>query len=298
MNWQPVARKEFRDLIRSKGVWLMGVLITIGAISYTGDQEYFILNRIGNNISFAVFQHPVGALVPLAAILIAYRSIAGERATGSIKFAVGFPQTRRDVLIGKVVGQTAALSVPLVAAFVVGGTVGIIRRGLFSPVGFAVFVVLSLLYTLVNVSIATGISAAVSSPVRAAAGTFGYFLIILTSWARIRDQIYTLVTGRTLDAFAPPAAEWIFLFDRLSPTSAYYLLTNKVLGAGNGGAQYFFVIAEFEPSITTNALVYELIFTEPPPFYLTQEFGLVILGLWIVLPTAIGYRVFSTADLT
>ena len=162
----------------------------------------------------AAFQRPVGVIVPLTAILIAYRSIAGERVSGSIKFAVGFPQTRSDILIGKILGQSAALGVPLIAAFLVGGATGIVRIGLFSLVGFASFLGLSLLYTLVNVSIATGISAAVSRPTRAAAGTFGYFLVFLLSWYRIRNHVYSFLTGKALNIFALPASEWLFLFPK------------------------------------------------------------------------------------
>ncbi|WP_248905736.1 ABC transporter permease [Halocatena marina] len=298
MNWRPVARKEFRDLVRSKGAWLMGLLITAGAIYLMGDEPPFVQNQLGTNVVLAAFQRPVGVIVPLTAILIAYRSIAGERVSGSIKFAVGFPQTRSDILIGKILGQSVALGVPLIAAFLVAGATGIVRIGLFSLIGFASFLGLSLLYTLVNVSIATGISAAVSRPTRAAAGTFGYFLVFLLSWYRIRNWMYSLVTGETLNIFTPPASEWLFLFERLSPITAFYLITNRVLGVGNGASGYFNVLGQFQASITTNALVYDLVFTDPAPFYLTEEFGLVILGLWIIIPSALGFHVFRTADLS
>jgi ABC-type transport system involved in multi-copper enzyme maturation permease subunit len=298
MNWFPLAQKEFGDLVRSKGVWIMGLLITVATVFSMNPGPARVQNALGSEVVLGAFQRPVGVFVALTAVLLAYESVAGERKSGSVKFAVGLPQTRLDVLVGKIVGQTVALCVPLVGAFVVGGVVGVLRVGFVSPLLFLGFVCVSVLYTLANVSLATAISASVARPVSASAGTFGYFLVVLVGWEQIRNRLYLLVTGESINIFAPPASEWLFLFDRISPISSYYLLTNAVLGVGNSADGYVGVVSQFQSGVTTNALVYELVFTDPAPYFLTPAFGLVILGIWIVVPTALGYSSFRDADLS
>ncbi len=298
MNWKPIAKKEFRAFRRIKTNWILGILLFFYSFNRIVSPEPFIKQVLGGRLAFGAFQQPIGLLIPIAAIVVSYRSIAGQRRSGSIKFDAGFPQTRADILIGKILGQTAALSLPVLGVLLIGGVLGTLIYGGFSLLVFSGFLAATLLYVLLSVAIANGVSALVSQPPRAVGIMLGYLLIFLIMWQNVRNILYSFVTGNELNALNPPPVQWIFLFDRLAPHSSYFLVTNAILGVKNSSSQYFSVIASGESRISTTALIYGGTFSGPPPFYLTPEFGLIIMALWICLIPAIGYLGFRRADLS
>jgi ABC-2 type transport system permease protein len=59
-------------------------------------------------------------IVPIATIAVAHDAIAREKANGSIDFILSRPATRRGVLLGKFLGSTAALLVPVYVTLLLG----------------------------------------------------------------------------------------------------------------------------------------------------------------------------------
>lgn len=71
----------------------------------------------------------IPVFVPIATIAIAHDAIAREKANGSIDFILSRPATRKGLLLGKLIGSTGALLVPvyitiLLGAMVIGGVSG------------------------------------------------------------------------------------------------------------------------------------------------------------------------------
>jgi ABC-type transport system involved in multi-copper enzyme maturation permease subunit len=294
MRWSPLARKECRAVATSKGVWLLAMLLVLWGYrpSYVG------WDALGANITVGYVQVTGTTLLPLGVLLLSYQSVVGERTSGSLKFVLGLPLTRTDVLVGKVAGRTLGIAGPLCAAFLVLGVVGLVDHGVFDPLLFLGVVLVTLGYVGVMVSIAVSISALADRTVTAAGAIFGgVFLPFVLFWTPLVTSVFTRVTGVPVDAFDPPAAGPLFLLLRLSPGGAYRVVTNWLLGVGNSADTYSQVLTKLRPNVTTNAYVVEATF--PPgmvPPYLHESLGLVVLLAWFVVPLAVARSRFARGD--
>jgi ABC-type transport system involved in multi-copper enzyme maturation permease subunit len=295
MRWSPLARKEARTVATSKGVWLLAALLVVWGFrpSYVG------WDGLGANITAGYVQVAGTGLLPLGVLLLSYRAVVGERSSGSAKFVLGLPLTRADVLVGKVVGRTAGIAGPVTVAFLVLAVIGLVDHGLFDPVVFLGVVAVTVAYVAVLVSMAVSISAAVSRTVTAAAAIFGgVFLPLVLFWTRITTSVFTRITGVMVNPYNPPASGPLFLMLRLTPSGAYHVVSNWLLGVGNSADLYSSVLAELQPQTSTNAFVVEATFEAgAAPAYLHEALGLVVLLVWFVVPLALAWVRFSRGDL-
>ena len=291
-------------MLISKGPWLLAVLLIVWAYrpSYNGWQG------LGPNLTVGFVQTAGSFLLPVGVLLLSYRSIVGERTSGSLKFVLGLPLTRSDILIGKVIGRSVGLAVPVSAAAVVLGLIGIVRFGLFSPLLFIGILLATLLYVTTLVSVATAISAITSNTVRAATVVFGgVYLVFTVFWTRFAEMIYATIGGPSPEtavgtasatSFSAPADGLFFALLRLSPGRAYRLLTNWLLGVGNSGAGYDAVITKLQTPTSINVYAVESAFQgQTPPAYLHEIYGLVVLLVWLVVPLGLARYHFQRSDL-
>jgi ABC-type transport system involved in multi-copper enzyme maturation permease subunit len=275
-------------------VWLLAILLVLWGYrpSYVG------WDALGANITAGYVQVAGTALLPLGVLLLSYQSVVGERTSGSLKFVLGLPLTRTDVLLGKVAGRTLGIAGPLCVAFLVLGIIGFVDHGVFNPLLFAGVVLVTLGYVCVMVSVAVAISTLASRTVTAAGAIFGgVFLPFVLFWTPLVTAMFTRVTGIPVDAFNPPASGPLFLLLRLSPGGAYHVVTNWLLGVGNSADMYSQVLTQLQPNVTTNAYVVEAAF--PPgsvPLYLHESLGLVLLFVWFVVPLGIARYRFTRGD--
>ena len=294
MRWSPLARKECRAVATSNGVWLLAALLVLWGYrpSYVG------WDALGANITAGYVQVAGTAFLPLGVLLLSYQSVVGERTSGSLKFVLGLPLTRTDVLVGKVVGRTLGIAGPLCVAFFALGIIGLVDHGVFDPLLFAGVVIVTLGYACVMVSVAVSVSTLASRTVTAAGAIFGgVFLPFVLFWTPLVTAAFTRVTGIPVDTFDPPAAGPLFFLLRLSPGGAYNVVTNWLLGVGNSADLYSQVLTKRQPNVTTNAYVVEATF--PPnsvPLYLHESLGLVVLLAWFVVPLAIARYRFTRGD--
>ncbi|MFC6940627.1 ABC transporter permease subunit [Salinirubellus sp. GCM10025818] len=294
MRWVPLARKEARAVASSKGVWLLAVLLV--PLGYR--PNYVGWDALGPNITAGYVQMAGSALLPLGVLLLSYRSIVGERTSGSVKIVLGLPLTRTDVLIGKVLGRTAGIAGPVSVAFLVLAVVGIVDHGVFDPLVFLGTVVLTLLHVGALVSVAVSISAVVSRGVTAVGTVLGgiYFPFVLF-WELLSIGLFTGVTGTPVDPFDPPASGPLFFLLRLSPGGAYRVVSNWILGVGNSPDLFNRVLTKFQPQVYANAYVVEATFPpESVPFYLHEAFSLLVLPAWIVVPLGLARYRFTRGD--
>jgi ABC-type transport system involved in multi-copper enzyme maturation permease subunit len=84
---------------------------------------------------------------------------------------------------------------------------------------------------------------------------------------------------------------------RLSPSGAYHVLSNWVLGVGNSADGYDAVLTELQPQVSTNAFVVEATFTTGTvPVYLHEAFCLLVFAVWVVVPLAVARYRFTRGD--
>lgn len=294
MRWYPLARKEARTVVTSKGVWLLAVLIVLWGYrpSYVG------WDGLGADITAGYVQIAGTVLLPLGVLLLSYQSIVGERTSGSMKFILGLPLTRTDVLLGKVAGRTAGIAGPVTVACLLLGGIGLVDHGVFNPVLFLGMIVITLAYVGVLVSIGTAVSAVAKRTVTAAGTVFGViFLPLVLFWTQISTAIFTQVTGTPVNPYEPPASGPLFFLLRLSPDGAYRVVSNWLLGVGNSANTYSHVLTKLEPQTQTNAYVVEATFAPgTAPLYLHEAVGLLVLLVWAVVPLGFARYYFSRGD--
>jgi ABC-2 type transport system permease protein len=284
MTWLAVARKDFRDSVRSRTLWVLSALFLLlaGGISVA----YSTLDAVSGGAPTALglmffVASTVGTFISLAAILACYKAVAGERESGTIKILLSLPHSRRDVILGKLVGRTAVLALPAVAALLIGVVVGGALMGEFAPVATVLFGLVALLFAVAYVGIMVGLSATTGSTARAAALAVGFFVVVELLW-----DVLTLALVFVANDFAIPQSTadfpaWLFVVNQVPPSSSFVTSLTAVIpdapsaavGVGGQGAG------------------------QVEAFFATPWLGVVALVFWAVVPILIGYARFRRADL-
>ncbi|WP_137285577.1 ABC transporter permease subunit [Halorussus salinisoli] len=290
MTWIAIAKKDFRDAVQSRALWaLVSVFVVLSIVStfaYVQVPEMFG-EPAGATLAGLVFFTVglTGLFVPLAAIVVCYKSLAGEREIGSIKLLLSLPTNRLNVFAGKVVGRAGVLVFGLGVGLIVGLGFGSVLLGELDLLATLVFVLVTLSFAAIYAGVMVGLSATTGSTSRATTLALGFFVVFELFWDVIPMAILYIVEGFRLPSTVP---DWIFLLGQVSPSSAYFstivaLLPELAETAGAAPAQVGVGVEVTPP--------------EPNPFYLSSEVGIVILGLWLIVPFLIGYYRFKTADL-
>ncbi|MFW6435530.1 MAG: ABC transporter permease subunit [Halovenus sp.] len=284
MSTLAVAKKDFRDALRSRALWAISIIFIFLSliIAYAFAEfpaELGLDEQTAKGLAYFLASQ-ISLFVSITAIVIAYKAIAGERESGSIKILLALPHTRGDVVLGKVLGRSATLAVPTVIALLAGAALGSALLGLFDPLVVALLLVVSVLFVLTYVSVMVALSALSSSTTRASALTIGFFFVFELLWNAIALGIVWLSKGFTLPQTAAEYPDWMFVVNQVPPSSAFVAGLNAVIpgevGSINEGGQQ---AADIDA------------------VYATPWLGIVMLAVWLVVPLAIGYWRFSKADL-
>ncbi|QSG06184.1 ABC transporter permease subunit [Halapricum desulfuricans] len=283
MSWVAVARKDFRDAIRSRMFLALAVVFGLFAVAIGGAYGYFDVFRDAGAtnqglILVSFVATPVSLFVTLTAVIIAHKAVVGERANGSLKILLSLPHTRLDVIVGKIVGRSLVLAVPALLSLVVGVGVGAALIGDLAPLPLLALLGAMVVLIVTYVSLMVGLSSMTSSTSLATAGAVGYFVVFELLWGTI-GQVVLLV--RDYNPLDPP--NWYFFYQNVPPGSAFNMVLGEVLSS----------LAEAEQTVTEVAAIgqgYDAAYASP-------WVAAVILLLWLVVPAAIGYWRFSNADL-
>ena len=289
MSWRTVAKKDFRDAVQSRALWaLVAVFAGLSVIStyaFVEVPELFGAMGEATLAELLLFSAGLtGLFVPLAAIVVCYKSLAGERELGSIKLLLSLPTTRRSVFAGKVVGRAGVLAFGLGVGLVIGLGFGSVLLGTVDVLSILVFLVATLVFGGIYAAIVVSISATTGSTSRATTLALGFFVVFELFWDVVPMGIIYVVSGFSFPAEMP---DWMFLVTQLAPSSAYFstilaLLPDLAATAGAAPAQ--------ETGVDATA-------AGADAFYVTPEVGIVVLALWLLVPLVVGYARFDAADL-
>lgn len=283
-----VVWKDFQDAVRSKMLWgIMGLLVGFVALLYA-----VIWWTVSDPDPIEHIVAPASAfmqlLVPIAALVVAYRSIVGERQTGSIKVLLSLPPSRLDVVVGKLIGRWLVLVTAIAASFL---TFIVLSVVLFQSVPLVEFVALAAVAALGGaafVGIAVGLSAAVNSRGQAMAGTIGLLFLLLLFWDILTAGVYRLLEGELPGG--PQYEGWYVFLQWLNPLNAIGILNDAAIGESFGT----FTLPLFAP---VNPGDLEQAVAGDIPWYLTNEALVPILLAWAVIPVGLGYLRFRRIDL-
>jgi ABC-2 type transport system permease protein len=317
ISWYPIAKKEFQDTVRTKSVvvlWLFFLTmypLPIAILLYTdfGGQAQGITALIGSQAT--AFS---SVLVPIAAVALSYSAISAERERGSLKILLSLPYTRSDVVVGKAVGRTTAVALPLVVGIVLRTLViipanpeGIDVSDLSSLAGqTASTALLTVALATAFIAIGIGFSAAARSSRLSIAGTFGLYFYFFLFWNSFANGVSTLL--QEVGNVAQLTALKVTLFIKLlNPTQAYKTLVTSAGGTSTAQARlniFAFRNRQLACQEIFNASFNQSIFggtceiaSAQVPFYLTDAAIVVYLLAWIAVPLVLGYRAFAAADL-
>ncbi|OAQ53121.1 ABC-2 type transporter [Natrinema mahii] len=284
MSTIAVAKKDFRDAVRSRlliGLTALFALFTVGGAALASWASELFSEGGGDSTVGLILalQTPAGFLVPVIALIVGYGAIAGERESGSLKFLLGLPHRRRDVVLGKVLGRTGVVAVSILIGFAVG-LVGLVAFvGEVSPVDYLAFTLVTVGFGFVYVCLGVGISAMTRSTTKAAVGAIGLVVLFWFLWGTITQGLLYALEGEFLPETFPG---WYLALNAIPPDAAYGSAIGAVLG---------------ESGFTTAGSLESQGLVESVPLVAEPWFGFVILAVWALLPLALGLWRFERADL-
>ncbi len=234
---------------------------------------------------------PRSVLLPVVALVASYLAIAGERESGGIKFLLSLPNTRRDVFLGKLASRLGIVAAGVCFMYIAAISVALTRHGaLPAAVVFGTMLV-TVVYGATFVSVAVSMSAAAASKSRAIAGAFGSYFVLVILYVFPVVQIPTMVRWvHTTILGAEPNPDLYNAVQYTSPYLAYRKATNLVLPADQRQRVFYSSLPEdFDPETMS--------FDAQLPVYLQDEFSVLVLAFWLVVPLAAGYWLFERSDL-
>lgn len=281
MSVTAIARKDFQDARGSRALWLLTALFVLFAAFMVWAFREFEAGGVGADpdlaqLGFFDFLAASAALfVSITALVVAYKAVAGERDSGSVKLLLGLPHSRRDVVLGKVLGRGLTMAIPVVLGFAVALALAWALLGTVPLVEYVLFVAVTILFALTYVSLMVAISASVATTSRASALAFGVFVVLELVWGLVATGAVYLANGFSLPATIAAYPEWYFGITSFAPSAAYQSAVTAVIADG---------------TTSFRDLGFDAVYLEP-------WFGFVYLALWATIPLAIAYGKFTQADL-
>lgn len=316
MSVRTVVIKDLRNAGRSRALWAGAVglgLLGVGLAFVNRGRSQPPTEAVES--LFGGLTLLVALLFPLAALVASYLAVAGEREGGGIKFLLSVPNSRRDVFLGKLLSRFVVAAVGVLFVYAPATSVSLTKHGAFPAAVVFGTLAVTLVYAAVFVGIGVSLSATVASRSSAIGRSLvAYFLLVLFY---IFPVIQVSNAVRTVHTTLLGMDENVDLYNAVeftSPYLAYQKALNLVVpeeiereffadsassgtggtGGGPGDASGGDGVAsDGSGAAGTEAgeVAAEL------PAYLTDEFALVILAFWLVVPLVVGYRSFAGADL-
>lgn len=235
-SWYPVAKKDFKDALRSRGLWVLAAIFTVVFIAPIALRLY--VQGIGpsppdgglgtRSIIELIYIDLVTLFLPLVTIFVGVAALTKEKSSGSLKLLLSLPFSRRSVLLGKVFGRCAVVAVPfLIAASIAGLFIAASTINLNVEM-YALFMLFSLIFALVMVAIAVSISGAVSTTLRSVIVNALFYIYVSFGWNSLANGIGKFMFN---DLGVSRALRWntVLFLKLLSPTQAYKTLVNSML---------------------------------------------------------------------
>ncbi|MXV62644.1 ABC transporter permease subunit [Natronorubrum sp. JWXQ-INN-674] len=295
-----IAKKDFQDAIRSWLFWGLSFFFFLLLVGVTGTLAYFgeDIAAEGATTDMLVFftSEITRVVIPLIALILGWKAIAGERETGSIKILLSLPHSRKDVLLGKLIGRSAVLSVSLIVGFGLAAVVVAALLGAFDIVDYIGLLGMSIIYGVAYTSIAVSLSSLTKSTTIAGAAMAGVFLVFYGVWNTL-STMFGLLAEREILFFdtvtytgefdgqefqGERLQDWVYFILNIDPGEAYGSVLTLVTD-----------VDAIELQVELN----EQMFGGELPFFLQDWFSFLILLFWIVAPIAVALYRFDRVDL-
>jgi Cu-processing system permease protein len=265
-----IARKEFRDRLRSRWALTVAAVFTVFALSiaYFGAAQQGAVGFRGIELTIASLVSLAIYLMPLIALILGYDSIIGERERGSLDLLLSLPITRLELLLGKYIGLAAALALATLVGF---GLVGIVigwQGGQYALFHYGGFMLSALLLGMVFLSLALLVSSFARSKSTASGAAIGLWFVFVL--------IYDLMLLGALVASEGGMPAWLVsVLILLNPTDIFRLLNIFSLDE----LKSLYGLATVAPDTLTAPWVLSL-----------------AMGAWVIVPLGLAYAKFNRAS--
>ncbi|MEF8842122.1 MAG: ABC transporter permease subunit [Haloarculaceae archaeon] len=308
-----VAEKDFRDAIRSRALLVLGAVFVVffaAAAFFFADQVQQALEGAANasnasqaqqaqqvresldsNAFLDTLTQVTRLLVPLTGIVVSYAALVGERESGTMKLLLALPHSRLSIVLGKLVGRSGVVAVPVLLGFLVAAPVFPLTGVTLEPVGFLAFALATALIGVVFVAISLGASAAAPTARRAVVGVVGLYVLFTLLWGQFSNAMFQRISDNT-DLGNEALIQTFLVLRHVNPVRAYESLVASV-GAQSPLQARTSVFSGLQGQFFAQTLEQG----SGLPIYLTDGALVIYLLLWIVVPVALGYWVFERADL-
>ncbi|MFC6757053.1 MULTISPECIES: ABC transporter permease [Haloarcula] len=243
-NWYPVAKKDFKDALRSKGLWVLAAIFTVLFVAPIAVRLYF--EGIGPSppdgglstrfVIEGIYLDLVTVVLPIVTIFVGVAAITKEKTSGSLKLLLSLPFSRRSVIIGKVVGRGAVVAVPFLIAASITALFMILSDLSLNLEMYTMFVLFSLLFVVVMVAIAVSISGAVSTTLRSIIVNAIFYVYVTFGWNSFANGVGKFLYN---DVGLSRSLRWntVLFLKMASPTQAYKTLVNSMLASFSDDVQ-------------------------------------------------------------
>jgi ABC-2 type transport system permease protein len=271
MAWRTIAKKDARAVLNST---LYGYGLVFVVLAFViGGYVLPIYQDAPTSADFATGMLDASTLLlPLVGLVLGYKAIVGERASGQLGLLLSLPHSRRDVVIGKLVGRGGPLVAAIVAGVLAGSWLVYYPFGSFDPLVVLAYLLLTVCYALAFVGIALAISTLTTSEHLATAGAFGTFFVAVVIWPELDTALELALEQAGLADGGLP--EWALFVHGLAPNMVYDRVLEGFYGSASG------------PYLSDGAA-----------WYLGEWIALALLLAWAVVPIALGYLRFEATDL-
>lgn len=277
-----LVRRSALDPVRAGDGYVTVVLFALlaGLFAYTQGPR--------DGVGFAAVVGVVAGVAPFLVVVRCADALAADRESGRLRGLLALPFTRRQVVVGTLLGRLAWFVAAALGALVLGLVVFALRGGSVDPATTLVAVVLLCVQLVVYVGVAVGVSAAVRTRARAMALVVAFYLVTGLLWNVVVDAV-RLVAGEVGLLVAGATPGWLRLLSIATPTAAF----NRAYDALSGSSAENAVGAGGTASAAAGA-------GGPDP--LAAALGswplpVALLLAWSLLPPAFGYLRFRGVDL-
>lgn len=272
MAWRTIAKKDARAVLDSRTFrWFFGLVIFAFVLS-----GYVLpLNTTDPTTTDlpSSMLDAVTLLLPLLGIMLGYKAIVGERTSGRLNLLLSLPHSRRDVVLGKLVGRGGLLAAAVSVGIVLGALLVYYPFGTLEPLVLGSYLLVTILFGLAFVGIALAISTLTTSEHLATAGAFGTFFVLVVVWPQLRPLFGVVLERVGLANGGLP--EWALFVHGATPGMVYERVVNGFY-SGSSSGQYLGPDAAW---------------------YLGEWVALAVLLAWAVVPITLGYLRFQSTDL-
>lgn len=285
-RWVAVARKEFDDAIRSWALIGMTAFLAIISFLVVGlPQIIAMIQGVDDGPEAATViwgvSAALGIIVPIMAIIAAYRSITGERNSGSLKLLLSLPPTRRDVVLGKLVGRSGTVVASILVSYLIAAVLIVALYDSFPLAGLLVSALLVCLLGVTYTALSVGFSASTKSRPIALVPLIAIYLLSAFLWEILLGATTILYEVILAEDLPGKDLYWDFL-SNVFPSNLFSLLY---------GEYAISILEEDSDAVRSQAdFVGDAFYVEP-------WFIFVMLLAWLAIPMLFGYWRFELADL-